>query len=76
VVSVSDLGDSVIEEAGRMLAAAPASGNGSTADAPILALAWATQADLWSHDRDFFGVGVACWSTANLRSTVIKHPRS
>ena len=40
--------------------------NGSIADAHILALAWEANADIWSHDRDFAGVGVASWSTINL----------
>jgi predicted nucleic acid-binding protein len=40
--------------------------NGSTSDAHILALAWAIGGDIWTHDRDFAGTGVATWSTANL----------
>lgn len=40
--------------------------NGSTRDAHILALAWSTGADIWTHDRDFSGTGVATWSTTNL----------
>jgi len=40
--------------------------NGSTSDAHLLALSWATGADIWTHDRDFAGTGVATWSTANL----------
>lgn len=42
------------------------SGNGSTRDAHILALAWLIDADIWSPDRDFAGTGVASWSTPNL----------
>src|SRR5689334_3367823 len=34
------------------------SGNGSTRDAHVLALAWDTGADIWSADRDFAGTGV------------------
>lgn len=45
---------------------APASGNGSTRDARVLALAWDTNADIWTTDRDFAGTGVATWSTPNL----------
>lgn len=45
---------------------AVASRNGSTDDAHVLALAWATDADLWTTDRDFAGTGVATWSTPNL----------
>jgi hypothetical protein len=40
--------------------------NGTTGDAHLLALAWARGADIWTHDRDFAGTGVATWSTANL----------
>jgi predicted nucleic acid-binding protein len=40
--------------------------NGSTRDAHLLALAWSIDADIWTHDRDFAGTGVATWSTANL----------
>jgi predicted nucleic acid-binding protein len=42
--------------------------NGSTSDAHILALAWDLEAEIWSHDRDFAGTGVATWSTINLVS--------
>jgi predicted nucleic acid-binding protein len=45
---------------------APASRNGSTDDAHILALAWVLDADIWSHDRDFAGTGWPSWSSANL----------
>ena len=44
----------------------PASRNGSTRDAHVLALAWDTGADIWTTDRDFAGTGVATWSTPNL----------
>jgi len=40
--------------------------NGSTRDAPVLALAWSIEADVWTTDRDFAGTGVATWSTPNL----------
>jgi predicted nucleic acid-binding protein len=40
--------------------------NGSTPDAHLLALAWSAEADIWTHDRDFSGTGVATWSTTNL----------
>ncbi|HYD87590.1 MAG TPA: PIN domain-containing protein [Vitreimonas sp.] len=39
---------------------------GSTTDAHVLALSWAVDGDIWTHDRDFAGAGVATWSTANL----------
>lgn len=45
---------------------APASRNGTTSDAHLLALAWSTGADIWTTDRDFAGTGVATWSTPNL----------
>lgn len=45
---------------------AVASRNGSVKDAHILSLAWATDADIWTTDRDFAGAGVATWSTPNL----------
>jgi predicted nucleic acid-binding protein len=35
-------------------------------DWPILAAAMAFDADVWSNDRDFFGIGVALWSTRNV----------
>lgn len=40
--------------------------NGSTSDAHVLALAWATDSDIWSGDRDFAGTGWPSWSNANL----------
>ncbi len=49
---------------------APASRNGSTADAHILALAWTYDADIWSHDRDFAGTGWPSWSSANLAAAL------
>jgi predicted nucleic acid-binding protein len=55
-----------LPEAETVLIDAVASRNGSTADAHILACAWAAKADIWSTDRDFAGTGVASWSTANL----------
>lgn len=36
-------------------------------DWPVLAAAMTLDADIWSNDRDFFGVGVAVWSTLNMR---------
>jgi predicted nucleic acid-binding protein len=52
--------------AGQFLRDASPSRNGSTTDAHILALAWEAEADVWSHDRDFAGTGVASWSSINL----------
>ena len=66
-VSSTALFDSVVvEEAERALREAAASRNGSATDAHLLVLAWGLDADLWSTDRDFAGVGVASWSTPNL----------
>ena len=59
--------DGLKADAARCLAEAVASANGSAADAHVLALAWAADADLWSHDRDFGGTGWPSWSTRNLR---------
>ena len=50
----------------RALKDAVASGNGSIKDAHVLTLAWRTDADIWTSDRDFAGTGVATWSTPNL----------
>ena len=45
--------------------------NGSVRDAHVLALAWSTDADIWTTDRDFAGTGVATWSTPNLVRALI-----
>ena len=55
-----------IAAAAEFLRDANQSRNGATTDAHILALAWRANADVWSHDRDFAGTGVASWSTINL----------
>ena len=36
-------------------------------DWPVLAAAMAFDGGIWSHDRDFFGTGVALWSTRNMK---------
>lgn len=36
-------------------------------DWPVLAAALAFDGAVWSHDHDFFGTGVAIWSTRNMR---------
>jgi hypothetical protein len=36
------------------------------ADWPVLAAALAAAGGIWSHDRDFFGVGVPVWSSRNM----------
>lgn len=35
-------------------------------DWPVVAAALALDAAIWSNDRDFFGVGIAVWSTKNM----------
>jgi predicted nucleic acid-binding protein len=36
-------------------------------DWPVLALALTLDCGIWTADQDFFGTGVATWTTANLR---------
>lgn len=36
-------------------------------DWPILATALLFNSPIWTEDKDFFGVGVATWTTANIR---------
>ena len=69
IVSVhpGELFEDSLGDAGLCLSDAVASANGSISDAHLLALAWATGADIWSHDRDFAGTGWPSWSTRNLR---------
>lgn len=62
----------LIPEAAKTLMLAPASRNGSSADAHVLALGWLAEADIWSHDRDFAGTGWPSWSTANLRAALAR----
>ena len=40
---------------------------GGKSDWPALAAALALDAELWSDDVDFFGVGVPVWTTPNVR---------
>lgn len=42
-------------------------------DWPVLAAAMAFGAGVWSHDRDFFGVGVPVWSTRNMAFAEADH---
>jgi predicted nucleic acid-binding protein len=62
--------ETLIKEAALVLRDAVASRSGSTSDAHLLALAWALDADLWSHDRDFAGTGWPSWSSANLLAQI------
>jgi hypothetical protein len=60
----------LLEGAAGVLTKAVASGNGSMADAHLLACAWTFDADLWSHNRDFAGTGWPSWSNANLSEAI------
>jgi predicted nucleic acid-binding protein len=40
---------------------------GGKSDWPALAAALALEAEIWSEDVDFFGVGVPVWSTNNVQ---------
>lgn len=60
--------------AGQVLERAVASRNGSMRDAHLLACAWAFNADLWTHDRDFAGAGWPSWSNANLSESLRSEP--
>jgi len=57
----------LLEASELTLREAVASRNGSTRDSHVLALAWSSDADIWTSDRDFAGTGVPTWSTPNLR---------
>ncbi|MEJ0066100.1 MAG: PIN domain-containing protein [Caulobacteraceae bacterium] len=75
VIPVTDA--ELLAEAEVALRDATPSRNGSVRDAHLLALAWDANADIWSHDRDFCGTGVAIWSTLNLlRALAIDSIRS
>jgi predicted nucleic acid-binding protein len=62
VIEVLPHGDYALHEA----AARARLGPRGQADWPVLAAALAFEDQIWSNDRDFFGVGVAVWSTANI----------
>jgi predicted nucleic acid-binding protein len=61
----------LVEVAGERLRYAAASRNGSARDAHLLALAWITDSDLWTHDRDFVGTGWPTWSSHNLMTVLV-----
>lgn len=42
-------------------------------DWPILATALALDCDIWSEDRDFFGTGVAVWTTNRIEILLKSH---
>jgi predicted nucleic acid-binding protein len=56
----------LLEASELALREAVPSRNGSTRDSHVLALAWSSDADIWTSDRDFAGTGVPTWSTPNL----------
>jgi predicted nucleic acid-binding protein len=64
----------LISPAEAALRDAVPSRNGAVSDAHILALAWELDAEIWSHDRDFGGTGVASWSTINLVTALVDAP--
>ena len=64
----------LVDYAGRVLAWAVASRNGSMRDAHLLPCAWMFDADLWTHDRDFAGTGWPSWSNANLSASLGSPP--
>lgn len=61
VVLATDEYDRFAPEADRRLR------EGGKSDWPALAAAIALEAEIWSEDIDFFGVGVPVWTTHNLR---------
>ncbi len=72
VIARDDVSQLDLKASETALRNAPASRNGSVADAHLLALAWTADADLWSHDRDFAGTGWPSWSTSNLLGSILK----
>lgn len=40
-------------------------------DWPVLAAAFVYRDEIWSNDRDFFGVGVPVWTTTNIKFAVV-----
>jgi predicted nucleic acid-binding protein len=50
---------------------AVASRSGSIRGAPVLALAWSIEGDIWTTNRDFAGTGLATWSTPDLMSGLV-----
>ncbi|UPT64487.1 MAG: PIN domain-containing protein [Hyphomonadaceae bacterium JAD_PAG50586_4] len=65
IVPMAAFGPMLIEAEIALRDAVP-SRNGSIRDAHVVALAWGTEGDVWTTDRDFAGTGVASWSTPNL----------
>jgi predicted nucleic acid-binding protein len=44
-------------------------------DAPVLALALTIGCPIWTEDRDFFGTGVATWTSAQIERYFTQPPR-
>lgn len=61
---------SAAEDEGRARAARDPS------DWPMIASALALSAGIWTHDRDFFGCGVATWTSGVLQGWLDRHPDS
>jgi predicted nucleic acid-binding protein len=66
----SEVCASLVEVAGERLKCAAASRNDSAREAHLLALAWITDSDLWTYDRDFAGTGWPTWSSHNLMAVL------
>jgi len=45
-------------------------------DWPTVALALATNASIWTEDKDFFGCGVAVWRTPQMRAILESAPET
>ena len=43
-------------------------------DWPVVACALALSAGIWTHDQDFFGTGVATWTTTTLQRWLDRNP--
>lgn len=69
-VPMADRYEAELDAAAAALRDASASRKGSDKNAHILALAWTSDADIWSHDRDFAGTGWPSWSSANLAAAL------
>lgn len=59
-----DVYEHCLGEAVRRIPADPA-------DAPAIALALTLECGIWTSDRDFFGCGVATWTSTVIRSVIM-----
>ncbi len=72
IVAVRPAGsEASLDVAASVLRDTVPSRNGSAADAHLVVAAWAYDADIWSHDRDYAGTGVPSWSSINLLRALI-----